>query len=1105
MIAIASNGFLLALLASLLLFSSTLAQPGTNPAWTSFNRDLSSGDIRTVFVDSEGTPWFGTANGIDYFDGQWHSFTAEDGLPPGPVNSITQTADGTLWAATDGGLGKAVSSDQKWTWSAEQPPFPPGPVFDLWVSPDDTLWAATPTGAARRSEIQWELIPVSDPEGNPSPIVTVAGSPSGQVWLGGDSLFRVPPGKNQAFEIASTPVESEIQALLVTPATAGRPETLWVGTKTGGVWSLSDDWLHFSRPPESEQLQGIVSNDVLALAQDAEGTLWIGTNGGGISLFNPDGLGAFWDGGTWQSLTTLDGLAADAVADIHFDSNGLAWIGTINGASRFDGRTWRTLSSPDVPAGLDVSTILVDSAGGLWVGTDLYGLIYFDGHDIFRITEEHQGLAEDFVRSLVLDRDGNLWIGTARQGIAIAPVSSVTAAARQGTPVEWQQVFDEEQLGSNVLRAAIRADDDSLWFGTFAGLAHYKPGRDDSEGSWEVFGVSDGLANSEISQNALVEDSQGRIWAGTPTGLTRFDPENNTWQTFTTEDGLSDNWITSVVALSPNDQNQDTILAGTRTGDVFRFDPEDDQWQNIIHVTTPVFALLESSDGDLFVGTATGLERFDLEKELRTAYGRSDGLIDNEIHALATGDSGEVWIGTELGISRYRSQAGQPSVTIDSVNGKAPLDGLVQVLGGEPVIVAFHGNNETTPAGKLSYRTRLSESASEWQLTDESQITYDSLRPGTHRFEVEAWDSSLNLSQPATVDIEVQSSFALPGLGRLSGLSTTLLAGLAVIAALGVIGIMLLSSRQRQRQRQAVKRQFNPYISGEPVQDHEMFFGRHDVMEKIINMLHENSIMIHGERRIGKTSVLHYLSRELSETDDPDYLFVPVFIDLEGTKEGELFHVMMEEIAGVARGYLPSLQDLRFDKVAIADYDHREFSRDLERIIRELGTTTDKKIRLILLLDEMDIMNDYSSVTQQQLRRIFMRTYARNLGAVVAGIEISKEWDRVESPWYNLFNEVELGPLDDDDARELVMEPVKGSYAYELQAVDFIVSHAGGRPYYIQQHCLEAINIMLADGRNTVTLEDASDAFDSLASVRSSQSNGLSQADMGTGTPTPMV
>jgi hypothetical protein len=192
----------------------------------------------------------------------------------------------------------------------------------------------------------------------------------------------------------------------------------------------------------------------------------------------------------------------------------------------------------------------------------------------------------------------------------------------------------------------------------------------------------------------------------------------------------------------------------------------------------------------------------------------------------------------------------------------------------------------------------------------------------------------------------------------------------------------------------------------------------------------------------------------------------------------------MEDILQVVPGYLPELPELRFRSTDKEAYDDRDFSHDLGDLLERLSETTARELRLILLLDEMDVINDYDPVVQQKLRRIFMRTFARNLGAVVAGTQISKEWDRVESPWYNMFNEIELGPLEREAAMRLILEPVRGVYSYDPEAVDYIIDHSDGRPYYVQQHCLEAINIMLGAGRTRVTLLDAEQALAAVASAR---------------------
>ena len=154
--------------------------------------------------------------------------------------------------------------------------------------------------------------------------------------------------------------------------------------------------------------------------------------------------------------------------------------------------------------------------------------------------------------------------------------------------------------------------------------------------------------------------------------------------------------------------------------------------------------------------------------------------------------------------------------------------------------------------------------------------------------------------------------------------------------------------------------------------------------------------------------------------------------------------------------------------------------RDLRLIIAHLQEQATKTVRLILLLDEVDVMNDYDQLTQQQLRRIFMEQFAQNLGAVVAGVRISKAWDRLESPWYNLFNEIELMPFGREDALALLQEPVKGVYRWDQDALEFIVAHANGRPYRIQQYGMESVNRMFEGNRTTIQLADVEGAHEAI-------------------------
>jgi chromosomal replication initiation ATPase DnaA len=258
------------------------------------------------------------------------------------------------------------------------------------------------------------------------------------------------------------------------------------------------------------------------------------------------------------------------------------------------------------------------------------------------------------------------------------------------------------------------------------------------------------------------------------------------------------------------------------------------------------------------------------------------------------------------------------------------------------------------------------------------------------------------------------------------------------------------------------------------VGNHEFDFGRDELLRRIFNALHQNSIMIHGERRMGKTTLLYQLGQALRQADDPEWSFIPVSVDLEGTPQERLFHLLMEAIWGMLQAYLTAAPpELQFHRLSAQQYTDREFSADLREIIEALKPiVAPRQVRIILLIDEMDAIDGYERLIQLQLRRIFMSPLAENLGAVVAGIQISKAWDRLESPWYNMFIEFPLEPFDDAQARQLLVEPVQGVYEWAPDALDFVVAHADGRPYRLQQYALEAVNQMLNDGRTRITLAD---------------------------------
>jgi histone H3/H4 len=153
-------------------------------------------------------------------------------------------------------------------------------------------------------------------------------------------------------------------------------------------------------------------------------------------------------------------------------------------------------------------------------------------------------------------------------------------------------------------------------------------------------------------------------------------------------------------------------------------------------------------------------------------------------------------------------------------------------------------------------------------------------------------------------------------------------------------------------------------------------------------------------------------------------------------------------------------------------YDARDFARDLQQVIAELKTRTDRRVRLALLIDEVDVLNEYSESVNQRLRGIFMKSFSENLVAVMSGVGIRRRWKSEVSPWYNFFDEIELTPFSREEAEALVREPVAGVFRWKPEAVERVLEVSRLRPYLVQKLCVHAVNRMLDAGRSTIRLED---------------------------------
>lgn len=275
------------------------------------------------------------------------------------------------------------------------------------------------------------------------------------------------------------------------------------------------------------------------------------------------------------------------------------------------------------------------------------------------------------------------------------------------------------------------------------------------------------------------------------------------------------------------------------------------------------------------------------------------------------------------------------------------------------------------------------------------------------------------------------------------------ISSISILLALLERGLENIISKKMKKT--ALHSGFNPYIIGSIVKSPNDFFGRQFILSNILSKLAKNHFMIFGERRIGKSSLLHQLKYHLEANINGEYHFIPVYLDYEATQEHQLWrHTMdyIQSIEGKMR-YIP--QD---------DYDFEDFRNDLDIVLDRLSQLdSTKKVRLVLLMDEIDVFNGFSPYTMKKVRK-FLQEEDR-IKTVVAGVGIKQLAEDETSPWYNMFTTIYLDGLTTDEARMLITQPVSQIYSFDEQAISKIIQYSQCKPFKIQTLCAAAVDNML--------------------------------------------
>lgn len=395
-----------------------------------------------------------------------------------------------------------------------------------------------------------------------------------------------------------------------------RKGNMWFGTDGGGV--IRYDGKSYTTYTTA---QGLGANTVRSIAEDKNGNMWFGTDGGGASMFN---------GKNFTIFKSTNGLGSDNVWAILVAKNGNIWFGTDGGgATCYNGKTFTPFTTARGLTNNTVRCIAEDNNGNLWFGTSGGGVSKYNGNSFVTYTKD-MGLAGNNIRSIACDRNGNVWFGTYENGVSRYDGKAfVNFSTDQGLCNNSVISIAEDRTGN-------------MWFGTNGKGASSYDGK-----TFTTFSTNEGLCNNAVL--SITEDRSGNLWFGTyGGGASRYD--GRAFTTYTTLQGLANNQVESII-----EDNSGKMWFGTAVGGVCCYDGKSYVTYSVGQglFNSQVVSIAKDKNGNLWLGTyGGGISRYD--GKTITTYNTTQGLAGNNIMTVITDKNGTIWIGTDGGgVSRF--------------------------------------------------------------------------------------------------------------------------------------------------------------------------------------------------------------------------------------------------------------------------------------------------------------------------------------------------------------------------------------------------------------------------------------------------------------------
>jgi ligand-binding sensor domain-containing protein/serine phosphatase RsbU (regulator of sigma subunit) len=696
---------------------------------------LSSNNITGVCQDEYGYLWISTADGLNRYDGynfEVFKYDPSDtlSLPASNVTTVYKDQRGIIWAGTTDGLSERnpatgqfrtyypetfagrerfvvrIFEDSKnrlWVgfrwmglflFDRENKSFKRmklevqgavqeygGPVLSVIETASGSIFsAATGMGMLKYNEQRqiFEIIDLGQKWNSyfkQTFVWDMHEDKSGNLWMTThDALFKFNPlqNTNQKIQLnysGSTPDR-------FTAMHEDKQGFLWIGSNAGLFrYNLRSGEI-FRHQRDNWNPNSLSHPDIWTLFEDSFGVLWICTVGGGLNKFDRTKIPFEKYTKFTEEAEETNASAANAIAP-DYRNRAALWIGTETGLWHLnrENQVRSYLKLPEAVGKSKVNSLIADDEGHLWIGTHNRGLLKYDikrenyRHYIYKPFERNS-LQSRRIFEIEQDDYGDLWIGTNSGLNRLDPRTGVFSLI---PGVESRRYHKDIHNYINDMRERNRRLAAILKVPDFANET--REFTLNKKMKLFIVATGEGLLDWQMVDYGWLENESGdTIWTSA-----------NIRETFNLSGALKNRVKAEIISLEPGNYKLRYISDDSHAyGKWNEPAPEDSAWWGIqvLEVTDKeehnigalikndqerptiegqiIYDLHYSRYGELWIGTDKGMSRYDPKSGKVTNYLHDPSdqktLSDNVVGDIFEDRDGVFWIATSRGLNRFDPQ-----------------------------------------------------------------------------------------------------------------------------------------------------------------------------------------------------------------------------------------------------------------------------------------------------------------------------------------------------------------------------------------------------------------------------------------------------------------